>query len=234
MAQQVHVILNPAADRGRAGARQDELREVLAEAGVDAALSLTRAPGHAIQLAREVARAGAKVVAAAGGDGTIHEVGQALVGTEAALGILPMGSGNDYIRGLGIPKDLPGAATALARGRRLEVRLAAARAAREHDEELSLAAAGLTNLIILQAAINLLVILDLLPNTGLPLPFISYGGSSLLFSLLAVGLIANISRQCTFVAEGKSGGKTRSGDPRAAASQSQERFGKRALRPRGF
>lgn len=124
MAQHIHVVLNPAADRGRAGARQEELRAVLAEAGVKGEISLTARPGHAVELARDAVRAGATVVAAAGGDGTIHEVGQALVGTEAALGVLPMGSGNDYIRVLGIPKDLSGAAAALARGKRRAVDVA--------------------------------------------------------------------------------------------------------------
>ncbi len=114
---QVQVILNPAADRGRAGARREELRSVLAQAGVAAEVSLTERPGHAVELARDAVRAGAKVVAAAGGDGTIHEVAQALVGTEAALGVLPMGSGNDYIRVLGVPKDLAGAAAVLAQGK---------------------------------------------------------------------------------------------------------------------
>ncbi len=117
---QVVVILNPAADRGRAGKRQDELRRVLGSAGLAPEIVLTERPGHAAELARDAVRAGAKVVAGAGGDGTIHEVGQALVGTGAVLGVLPMGSGNDYIRALGIPKDLAGAAAVLARG---EVRM---------------------------------------------------------------------------------------------------------------
>ncbi|MBC7170454.1 acylglycerol kinase family protein, partial [Candidatus Bipolaricaulota bacterium] len=111
---QVHVILNPAADRGRAGERREELGEALAAAGLAAGISLTARPGHAVELAREAVRAGATIVAAAGGDGTVHEVAQALVGTETALGILPMGSGNDYIRVLGIPNDIPRAATVLA------------------------------------------------------------------------------------------------------------------------
>ncbi len=114
---QVHVILNPAADRGRAGERREELGEALAAAGLAAEIALTERPGHAVGLARDAVRAGATIVAAAGGDGTIHEVGQALVGTEAALGILPMGSGNDYIRVLGIPKDVARAAAILARGK---------------------------------------------------------------------------------------------------------------------
>lgn len=113
----VHVVLNPAADRGQAGERQEELRAVLSKAGFDAEIVYTERPGHAVELAREAVRTGASLVAAAGGDGTNHEVAQALVGTEVALGILPMGSGNDYIRVLGIPKDLSGAAAVLARGK---------------------------------------------------------------------------------------------------------------------
>ncbi|NIM07037.1 MAG: putative lipid II flippase FtsW [Armatimonadetes bacterium] len=62
------------------------------------------------------------------------------------------------------------------------------------DRFSSLAAAGLTSLILIQAATNLMVNVGMMPLTGLPLPFISYGGSSLLFSLIAVGIIANISR----------------------------------------
>jgi len=113
---QVLVVLNPAADRGRAGRRKDELRSVLESAGLSPEIVLTDRPGHAAELARDAVRAGAAVVAAAGGDGTIHEAAQALVATKTALGVLPMGSGNDYIRALGIPKDLAAAAAVLARG----------------------------------------------------------------------------------------------------------------------
>jgi cell division protein FtsW len=55
-------------------------------------------------------------------------------------------------------------------------------------------AAGLTLSIVLQAFINISVTLGLLPTKGIPLPFISAGGSSLLFALIGVGLIANISQ----------------------------------------
>lgn len=55
-------------------------------------------------------------------------------------------------------------------------------------------ALGLTNLMVLQALINMSVCLGLLPTKGLPLPFISYGGSSLLASMLATGLLLNVSQ----------------------------------------
>ncbi len=55
-------------------------------------------------------------------------------------------------------------------------------------------ASGLTLAIVLQAFINLSVVLGLLPTKGIPLPFLSAGGSSLLFTLVAVGLILNVSQ----------------------------------------
>jgi cell division protein FtsW len=55
-------------------------------------------------------------------------------------------------------------------------------------------AAGITALITGQAAINLAAVLGLAPLTGIPLPFVSYGGSSLIVSLLGVGVLLNIAR----------------------------------------
>jgi cell division protein FtsW len=54
--------------------------------------------------------------------------------------------------------------------------------------------AGLTSLILVQAIINLFAVMGLAPLTGVPLPFVSYGNSSLLASLFAVGLILNVAR----------------------------------------
>jgi len=58
----------------------------------------------------------------------------------------------------------------------------------------SLLATGLTLLISVQALVNIAVALSLMPVTGIPLPFISYGGTSLVISLSAVGVLLNISR----------------------------------------
>jgi cell division protein FtsW len=55
-------------------------------------------------------------------------------------------------------------------------------------------ALGITNLLVLQAFINMCVCVGLLPTKGLPLPFISYGGSSLLLSMAATGLLLNVSQ----------------------------------------
>jgi cell division protein FtsW len=56
-------------------------------------------------------------------------------------------------------------------------------------------AIGITSMIVVQAFINISVVLGLMPTKGIPLPFVSYGGSSLLFTLASVGLLLNISKQ---------------------------------------
>jgi cell division protein FtsW len=68
-------------------------------------------------------------------------------------------------------------------------------ALRARDPFGSLLASGITFLISLQAAINIGVVTSALPNKGLPLPFISYGGSNLLAMLTCVGLLFSIARQ---------------------------------------
>ena len=55
-------------------------------------------------------------------------------------------------------------------------------------------AAGLTTAIVLQAFVNISVVLGLVPTKGIPLPFLSAGGSSLLFTLVSIGLVLNISQ----------------------------------------
>ena len=56
-------------------------------------------------------------------------------------------------------------------------------------------AIGITSVLAIQAVINIAVVTGSMPVTGVPLPFISYGGSALLFNMIAVGILLNISRQ---------------------------------------
>src|ERR1700736_2439162 len=64
---------------------------------------------------------------------------------------------------------------------------------------------GCTAILGLQAAINIGVTTTLLPNKGLPLPFISYGGTNLVFCLMGVGILVNIYRHGVTDKEEKSG-----------------------------
>ena len=63
------------------------------------------------------------------------------------------------------------------------------------DTFSGLLAAGITTWIIVQACINMMVVTALLPVTGIPLPFISYGGSALTINLIAIGILLSISRE---------------------------------------
>ncbi len=68
-------------------------------------------------------------------------------------------------------------------------------ALRAPDDFGRLTALGITAMVVSQALINLGVVLGMMPTKGIPLPFISYGGSSLLVMLLATGVLLNISQQ---------------------------------------
>jgi len=59
----------------------------------------------------------------------------------------------------------------------------------------SMLALGVTAMVIFQSLINFAVVLGMMPTKGIPLPFVSYGGSSLLVMLLATGVLLNISQQ---------------------------------------
>ncbi|MEN3011035.1 MAG: diacylglycerol kinase family protein [Candidatus Bipolaricaulaceae bacterium] len=114
--RELPVIFNPTADRGRAAARAAALEGKARELGLRLVLLRTTRAGEATEMARELVRGGAPMVAAAGGDGTLNEVAQALVGTNTALGVIPLGSGNDFLRSLVGFVDLDDALRRLARG----------------------------------------------------------------------------------------------------------------------
>jgi cell division protein FtsW len=70
-------------------------------------------------------------------------------------------------------------------------------AARAEEGFGALVAVGVTTMICVQAFVNISVVLNLLPTKGIPLPFVSAGGSSLVVSLVSIGVLLNISQHET-------------------------------------
>jgi cell division protein FtsW len=75
-------------------------------------------------------------------------------------------------------------------------------AARAPDRFGTFLAVGLTMMIVLQALMNISVVLGLMPTKGIPLPLVSAGGSSLLVNLVGVGILLNVSQQASPLADG--------------------------------
>lgn len=94
----------------------DEARAVLERHQIEADIFCTERAGHGTDLARQAVQDGYERIIAAGGDGTVAEVAEGLVGTSAVLGVLPLGSIMNVARMLAIPRDLDAAAETIKAG----------------------------------------------------------------------------------------------------------------------
>jgi diacylglycerol kinase (ATP) len=110
------VIFNPVAGMRRAALLWRVL-DVLVANGVRIELAETHRAGHAEALARDAAGSGAPMVVAAGGDGTIGEVANGLLGSATRLGIIPLGTANVVAHEMSLPFEPRAVAAALAFGR---------------------------------------------------------------------------------------------------------------------
>lgn len=102
--RRVALIYNPASGQHSMGRRAaiDKALAVLRGAGVEAEALETSAPGSASVLTEEAISRGCDTILACGGDGTVHEVLQSLVGTSIALGVVPLGTANALAANLGL------------------------------------------------------------------------------------------------------------------------------------
>lgn len=152
-------ILNPHASSGKAARRWPAIARALEAAGIAYTARETAGPGDATRLAREALRSGATTIVAVGGDGTIHEVvngffdGEAPVAPAARLGILPIGSGSDLIKTLGIPADTVGAIERLMRNAPRAIDLGLARFTNHQGQPerryyINSASAGMTGAVL--------------------------------------------------------------------------------------
>jgi diacylglycerol kinase (ATP) len=100
---QAELIYNPRGGQVVVRHELDDVVTLLSRCGWSVALRETSKPLEATELARHAAHRGAKVVIAAGGDGTVNEVANGLLNTDVALGVLPMGTTNSWALQMGIP-----------------------------------------------------------------------------------------------------------------------------------
>ena len=110
------VVFNPVAGLRRASLLWRVL-DVLVANGVRIELAETHRAGHAEALAREAVGRGAQMVVAAGGDGTIAEVANGLMGSSVRLGVIPLGTANVMAHEMALPFEPRSVAAALAFGR---------------------------------------------------------------------------------------------------------------------
>ncbi len=113
------VIINPIAGAARGRLTPEAVVGLFAEHGIDAEPMMTHLAGGEAELAARAAERH-PLVCVAGGDGTVSETARGLAGTDAVLGLLPCGSGNDFANGLGVFSPRQGAA-AVAAGRVIAV-----------------------------------------------------------------------------------------------------------------
>ncbi len=97
------IIANPTAGRGDGQEYLKQIRGLARKSGIKHEVLVTRYPGHANELARSAAEGGAQIVIVLGGDGTISEVVNGVVGYSVTLGIISVGTGNDFARSLQLP-----------------------------------------------------------------------------------------------------------------------------------
>jgi len=111
--QRIAVIINPISGAGRrrdvARVRAEQAAALVERRRLNAEVFVTERPGHARELVHAGLRRGVTTFVAWGGDGTVNEIGSALVGSNATLAIVPSGSGNGLARELGIPLEPAGA-----------------------------------------------------------------------------------------------------------------------------
>lgn len=111
------LIVNPVAGRGRSLRSLPKIREYLNELRLENEILISAGPMDAKLLAHNAAKDGADIVIAVGGDGTVNEVLNGLIGTESALGVIPVGCGNDFARLLNISREVRDACEQIAKGR---------------------------------------------------------------------------------------------------------------------
>jgi YegS/Rv2252/BmrU family lipid kinase len=114
--RRITVLCNPTAGGGRGFKALDAVRAALSRRGIEVRVERTQSHAHAVERARAAALDGGEVVAF-GGDGMVRIAAHAVRGTDATLGVLPGGRGNDFAAALAIPRDPLAACEVIVAGR---------------------------------------------------------------------------------------------------------------------
>jgi YegS/Rv2252/BmrU family lipid kinase len=99
-------IINPKAGKGRATELIPFINECFKDKSEEFILRLTEYPGHATEIAKECSSSEECRIYSVGGDGTVNEVVNGIAGTKSSLGVIPAGSGNDFIRSIANSYDI--------------------------------------------------------------------------------------------------------------------------------
>jgi len=119
------VIVNPVAGARSTRRKWPIISRLLKRIGLSFDFEYTEGVGHAIELARAAASNGYRYLVAVGGDGTVNEVANGILYSTGAastsLGIVSTGTGSDFVRSAGIPRDYASACSTLTSSRRLSI-----------------------------------------------------------------------------------------------------------------
>jgi YegS/Rv2252/BmrU family lipid kinase len=114
MTNKVHVIVNPLSARGKTGQRWNTIKEIVKSYFKEFKYIFTEKPRQATQIARDILKDGFDLIIGVGGDGTLNEItngffkqnSSTTINENASLGVIPSGTGSDFIRFMKIPRDL--------------------------------------------------------------------------------------------------------------------------------
>ena len=99
-------IINPISGIGKQKKVEELVHKLLNKTAFDAEIIYTKRRGHATELAKDAANRNVDIVVAVGGDGSVNEVANGLIGSNTAMAIIPAGSGNGFARHIKIPIDI--------------------------------------------------------------------------------------------------------------------------------
>lgn len=117
MKSKMLIIANPAAGANRASKIIPLVEEILKKKGIDYVFEITRCKGDETGIAKEGVKNGFNLIVALGGDGTVNQVVNGIMGSGVTLGIIPAGTGSDLVKTLNIPVKTEDAVDLLLNGR---------------------------------------------------------------------------------------------------------------------